>query len=62
MKTKLERLKSAVEDEACWSGGIDHPWQGSAMVSPWLLERLCELASKAHESDIRIFLQELKEQ
>lgn len=60
-RSKLERLKDAVEEDVAWSVGSEHPWQGGALVSPWLLESLCILASQAHETSIRDFLKKIKE-
>jgi len=46
-KNRYEIMKELIEKETCWSGGSDHPWQGDALVSPWLLDRLAFLAANA---------------
>jgi hypothetical protein len=50
--TKVNQVRDLVEEQACWSGGIEHTWKGSALVSPWLLERLVSLASYAPQAEI----------
>lgn len=48
-QTKVEKLKAFIEREACWQRGSANPWEGDAIVSSWLLNRLAILAAHAPE-------------